>query len=63
MRTSTNNFQISGSFAYSFVAKDGLKEDKEPKFDTGKKQKQLDKLEVFTVKDFDDESFIEIVAK
>lgn len=39
MRTSTNNFQTNGSFAYSFVAKDGVRDEKEPNFETGRKQK------------------------
>ena len=55
---SSNNLQSNGSFAYSFVVKDK----NDPNFESaGRERKYLSPQELFTIKDFDENSFIEIV--
>lgn len=58
LHLSSNNLQSNGSFAYSFVVKDK----NDPNFESaGRERRYLSPHELFTIKDFDENSFIEIV--
>ena len=60
MRLSSNNLHSNGSFAYSFVAKDR----RDPNFESaGRNRHYLNPNEMFTINDFDEHSFIEIVPR
>ena len=58
LRTSTNPLSPSGSLAYSFVVRENRNE--EAKFESCKKPTQIENNPQYKVKDFQDESFIEI---